>query len=114
MTPPFSRRATSVHLFLYSSRWLAACAVFLLGLPSAWAQIKSNLTFAGGQFSFQVNGQTGPDYLVETSTNLITHWTPVHTANSPSMPFTGTAATDTGGSTQRFYRVKVGPPLAGE
>lgn len=109
MTPPFSRRATSVHLLLYSSRWLAACAVFLLGLPSAWAQIKSNLTFAGGQFSFQVNGQTGPDYLVETSTNL-TQWTPVHTANSPAMPFTWTHA-DTGGATQRFYRVKIGPPL---
>ena len=69
----------------------------------------SNLTFAGGQFSFQVNGQTGPDYLVETSTNL-TQWTPVHTANSPAMPFTWTHA-DTGGATQRFYRVKIGPPL---
>jgi len=69
----------------------------------------NNSTFAGGQFSIQINGQAGPDYRVETSTDL-THWTPVHTATSPAMPFTWTA-TDTGGSTQRFYRVKVGPPF---
>ena len=68
-----------------------------------------NITFAGGQFSLQVNGQTGPDYRIETSTNL-TQWVPMHTANSPAMPFTWTDA-DTSGSPQRFYRVQVGPPL---
>jgi hypothetical protein len=72
----------------------------------------SNITFTGGQFSFQVNGQTGPDYAVETSTNL-TQWTPIHSATSPAMPFTWTHP-DTSGSTQRFYRVKVGPSLEEE
>jgi hypothetical protein len=69
----------------------------------------SNLSFGGGQFSLQVNGQTGPDYRIETSTNL-TDWTPVHTANSPAMPFTWTYVA-TGGVSKRFYRVKIGPPL---
>jgi hypothetical protein len=69
----------------------------------------SNSTFAGGQFSIQINGQAGPDYRVETSTDL-THWTPVHTANSPTMPFTWTD-TDTSSSSPRFYRVNVGPPF---
>lgn len=68
-----------------------------------------NLTFADGQFSLQVNGQPGPDYRIEASTSL-TDWTPVHTANSPAMPFNWTHS-DTGGAPRRFYRVKVGPPL---
>jgi lysophospholipase L1-like esterase/fibronectin type 3 domain-containing protein len=68
-----------------------------------------NVTFAGGLLSLHVNGQAGPDYRIETSINL-SHWTPLHTATSPAMPFTWTD-TDTSGSTQRFYRVKVGPPL---
>jgi alpha-glucuronidase len=71
--------------------------------------ILGNLEFSGGQFSLQINGQTGPDYRIETSTNLA-DWTPVHTANSPAMPFTWTQA-DTGAESKRFYRVKVGPPL---
>jgi hypothetical protein len=69
----------------------------------------SSMSFEGGQFSLQVNGQDGPDYTIETSTDL-TQWTPIHTASSPLMPFLWTD-TDTIGSTRRFYRVKVGPPL---
>jgi hypothetical protein len=68
----------------------------------------SNITFTGGQFSFNVSGQNGPDYAVETSTNL-TQWSNVFITNSPALPFNWT-----GGSTNsplRFYRVKLGPPL---
>jgi hypothetical protein len=68
----------------------------------------SNLSVAGGQFSFNVNGQNGPDYAIETSTNL-TQWSNVFITNSPALPFTWTdAATN---SPQRFYRIKLGPPL---
>ena len=68
----------------------------------------SDLSFIGGQLGFNVSGQSGPDYAIETSTNL-TQWSNVFTTNSPALPFvwmdTNSAAP------QRFYRVKLGPPL---
>ena len=68
----------------------------------------SNVSAAGGQFSFSVSGQSGPDYAMETSTNL-TQWNTVFVTNSPALPFVWT---DTNSAEpQRFYRVKLGPPL---
>ena len=68
----------------------------------------SNVSIAGGQFSFSVNGQSGPDYAVETSTNL-TQWSNIFITNSPTLPFNWTdTATN---SPVRFYRIKLGPPL---
>ena len=68
----------------------------------------ANISAAGGQFSFNVTGQSGPDYAIETSTNL-TQWSNVFITNSPALPFTWTdGATN---SPQRFYRIKLGPPL---
>jgi hypothetical protein len=67
-----------------------------------------NISAAGGHFSFNVSGQSGPDYAIETSTNL-TQWSNVFITNSPALPFNWTdAATN---SPQRFYRIKLGPPL---
>jgi hypothetical protein len=68
----------------------------------------SNISAAGGQFSFSVGGQSGPDYAIETSTNL-TQWTNVFITNSPALPFNWTDAAIN--SPLRFYRVKLGPPL---
>ncbi len=68
----------------------------------------SNISFGGGQFSFKVGGQNGPDYEIQTSTNL-TQWSNILITNSPALPFNWT---DTNSSaSQRFYRVKLGPPL---
>ena len=68
----------------------------------------SNLSTTGGQFSLNVRGQAGPDYAVETSTNLA-QWSSVFITNSPVLPF---AWKDTNSAApQRFYRVKLGPPL---
>ena len=67
-----------------------------------------SLSATGGQFSFKISGQSGPDYGIETSTNL-TQWSSVFITNSPALPFNWTdAATN---SRQRFYRIKLGPPL---
>jgi hypothetical protein len=68
----------------------------------------SNVSVAGGQFSFSVSGQSGPDYAVETSTNL-TQWSTVFITNSPALPFVWTDTNST--VPMRFYRVKLGPPL---
>jgi len=63
---------------------------------------------AGGPLGFSVNGQTGPDYAVQASSNL-TGWSTVFITNSPAMPFAWT--TNIGISPQQFYRIKTGPPL---
>jgi hypothetical protein len=67
-----------------------------------------NISAASGQFSFNVSGQIGPDYAIETSTNL-TQWSNVFITNSPALPFNWTAVATN--SPQRFYRIKLGPPL---
>jgi hypothetical protein len=67
-----------------------------------------NISVAGGRFSFNVSGQSGPDYAIEASTNL-TQWSNVFITNSPALPFTWTDATTN--SAFRFYRIKLGPPL---
>jgi Cellulase (glycosyl hydrolase family 5)/Fibronectin type III domain len=67
-----------------------------------------NVSVAGGQFSFNVSGQSGPDYAIETSTNL-TQWSNVFITNSPALPFNWTNAATS--SPIRFYRIKLGPPL---
>ena len=64
---------------------------------------------AVGQIGFSVNGQTGPDYAVQSSTNL-TNWNTVFITNSPPMPFTWTD-TNTSVAPAQFYRIKIGPPL---
>jgi hypothetical protein len=67
-----------------------------------------NVSAAGGQFSFDVSGQSGPDYAIETSTNL-TQWNTAFITNSPALPFNWT---DTNAAApMRFYRLKLGPPL---
>jgi hypothetical protein len=63
---------------------------------------------AGGPLGFSVNGQIGPDYAVQASSNL-TGWSTVFITNSPAMPFAWT--TNIGISPQQFYRIKTGPPL---
>ncbi|HSU55488.1 MAG TPA: cellulase family glycosylhydrolase, partial [Candidatus Dormibacteraeota bacterium] len=80
-----------------------AVVVNLLSQPTI-----SNLSATGGQFSFTVSGQTGPDYGVQASSNLM-QWSTAFVTNSPALPFFWV---DTNSSMQRgFYRIKLGPPL---
>ena len=63
----------------------------------------------GGQFSLSVDGQVGPDYAVQISTNLF-DWNTLFITNPPAMPFSW-LDTNTITDPMRFYRIKVGPPL---
>lgn len=67
-------------------------------------------SYAGGLFSVSVNGQVGPDYLLQATTNLASPvWITVATTNSPAtMPV---LLTDPNAGTQpsQFYRILVGP-----
>lgn len=67
-----------------------------------------NFSLAGGNVTFKINGQTGPDYQLEASTNL-TQWNSVFITNSPALPFDW--ADPATNAPRRFYRVKLGPPL---
>ncbi len=62
-----------------------------------------------GRFMLQVNGESGPDYAVEVSTDLF-DWSTLLITNSPAMPWTWM---DTNPATlpSEFYRIKAGPPL---
>jgi hypothetical protein len=69
--------------------------------------IASNV-WAGGQFGLSVNGQVGPDYAVQGSSNLV-NWDTLWITNPATMPFSW--STNTGVLPSQFYRIKTGPPL---
>ena len=60
-----------------------------------------------GQFEFWINGDAGPDYTIQLSTNLV-FWSSIATANSPTLPFTWND-TNAAKFETRFYRVLLGP-----
>ncbi len=57
------------------------------------------------QFGFWINGDAGPDYTIQSSTNLVS-WSPVFTTNSPALPFFWG---ETNAYPLFFYRVLLGP-----
>jgi hypothetical protein len=61
-----------------------------------------------GHFILQITGQSGPDYAVLDSTDLM-NWSILLETNAPAMPFEWTDTNDA--SSTRFYRVLTGPPL---
>src|ERR1051326_9075554 len=69
----------------------------------------AGVALSGGQLIFTVNGDTGPDYAVLASTNLV-DWQTILTTNSPLVPF-DFADPNTGSYPARFYRIAIGPPL---
>jgi len=79
--------------------------------PLTQPVIISNV-WAGGQFSLSANGQAGPDYAVQTSSNLM-NWNILFITNisdNQVMQFNWTDS-DTNNYPVRFYRIKTGPPL---
>jgi hypothetical protein len=60
-----------------------------------------------GKFGFWINGDTGPDYTVQVSTNL-TSWDSVFTGNSLSVPYFW-VDTNSLSFPWRFYRAVLGP-----
>jgi hypothetical protein len=69
----------------------------------------ASLTNTAGRLTLSVAGQTGPDYGIQSSTNL-TDWQTLLITNPAAMPFNW-VATNNPSVPVRFYRIKVGPPL---
>ena len=65
---------------------------------------------SNGSFNVIVSGDAGPDYTIETATNLLPAvlWTPVFTNLSASPPFLWSDITASN-QPQRFYRVRLAP-----
>ena len=74
-----------------------------LTLPSIAVPVAGN-----GQIGLTVSGQVGPDYAVQSSTNLI-DWNTLLITNPVMMPFSWN--TNASALPWQFYRIKVGPPL---
>ncbi len=64
-------------------------------------------SMTNGQFGFVVNGDTGPDYIIQVSTNL-SSWTSISTNNSPALPYFW-IDTNSLSTPALFYRVLLGP-----
>jgi hypothetical protein len=61
----------------------------------------------GSGFHLSVNGDAGPDYVIQASTNLV-DWADVFVTNSSALPFTWSDG-GAGGFERRFYRIMLGP-----
>jgi len=59
-----------------------------------------------GALNLSVSGNAGPDYTIQTSTNL-TAWQTAVTTNSPALPWSWSDTNLV--FPQRFYRVLLGP-----
>jgi hypothetical protein len=68
----------------------------------------STVSAAGGQLVLQFNGDHGPDYQIQSSTNLV-DWAALLTTNSPLLPFVWT--NHPGAAPQNFFRIQAGPPF---
>jgi hypothetical protein len=67
----------------------------------------NTISITSGQFGFWINGDTGPDYTIQVSTNL-TSWNSVFTGNSLAVPYFW-VDTNSLSNPIRFYRTVLGP-----
>jgi hypothetical protein len=91
---------------------LSATNSFSVTVSSLTSPTTDAQNYSGGQFSVSVNGQVGPDYALQATTNLVGGtWTTVATTNSPAtMPVILTDP-NAGSQPMQFYRIVTGPPL---
>jgi len=89
---------------------LSATQSFMVTVTQPAAPMFSVPGYANGIFSMLVNGSAGPDYYLQSATNLNPPiaWLPLQTNLAASPPFT---FTDPGATNfnQKFYRVLLGP-----
>jgi hypothetical protein len=67
----------------------------------------SAASVTNSQFGFWINGDTGPDYTIQSSSDLVS-WIPIITNNSPAVPFFW-VDTNSASYPIQFYRVILGP-----
>lgn len=86
---------------------LTATQNFTVTVTQPAIPILNSASIINGQLGFWVSGDTGPDYIIQLSTNL-TSWTPVMTNNSPTLPFYWVDP-NSASDPFMFYRAVLGP-----
>jgi hypothetical protein len=86
---------------------LSATQSFLVTVNRPVAPGLTGSSFASGQFRLTVSGDSGPDYTLQASTNLL-NWIPLQTTSPVVFPFSFSDPSATN-YPQRFYRVLLGP-----
>jgi hypothetical protein len=86
---------------------MSATQTFLVNVARPANPIVTTTSPTNDQMGFWVNGDSGPDYIVQASTNL-TSWATIANSNAPTLPFFWN---DTNSITAplRFYRVLLAP-----
>jgi hypothetical protein len=87
---------------------LSATQSFLVAVRPLPSPQISSVALDGGQLVLQVSGDSGPDYQIQTSTNLV-NWSALLTTNSPAMPFIWT--NNPADLPKNFFRILAGPPF---
>jgi hypothetical protein len=89
---------------------LSATNAFTVTVNPLSTPTMGSAEYAAGQFSVSLSGQIGPDYALQSTTNLVSGtWVDVATTNSPASSFT---LIDTNAAEpMKFYRIVTGPPL---
>jgi hypothetical protein len=88
---------------------LSATQSFSIGVLNPAKPQMLNSIFSNGAFRLTFSGDAGPDYIVQSATNLAaTNWPTLFATNPAALPFSwaDTAATN---FPQRFYRIQLGP-----
>jgi hypothetical protein len=86
---------------------LSATQGFTVTVIQPVVPVLNAVSITNGQFEFWINGDTGPDYTIQVSTNL-TSWNPIFTGNSLPVPYFW-VDTNSLSYPIRFYRTVLGP-----
>lgn len=109
---PKTSQADTTNLFTVrvaddGSPSLSATQSFFVTVPPLNKPVFSEPTITSGGLALLIQGDAGPDYTVQASTNLMA-WEDVFTTNSPPLPF-GWTDTNYPALQQRFYRLLLKP-----
>jgi hypothetical protein len=86
---------------------MSAAESFAVTVTQPAQPVFSGCSTTNGFFGFWINGNSGPDYAIQTSTNL-SSWSVVAAESSPTLPFFWVDTNSTS-SAYQFYRVVLGP-----
>jgi len=95
------------NLKVVDSGGLSATQNFTVTVNPFILPVVTGVTGNQGQLVLTVGGQSGPDYAVQSSTNL-GNWTTVFVTNGPVLPLVWT--TNVGSWPVQFFRIQAGPP----
>jgi hypothetical protein len=86
---------------------MAATQKFTVTVNRPANPLLSNPSITNGQFGLWISGDAGPDYLLQSSSNLLS-WSTISTSTPSATPF-WLSITNGVQSPAQFYRVILGP-----